>query len=123
MKQKIFFVLCILLVAAEGCYFDKENELYGVSKPCNAGTVTYSQTITALINQYGCLNCHSSNNPSANINLQSYTAVKAQADNGRLSGAINHTPGFAPMPMGGFKMSDCDLKKVKAWIDAGSPNN
>ena len=123
MKQKKLLTQLAFIVVLQSCYYDKENELYGVSKPCEPGTVTYSQTITAIIQQYGCLNCHSSNNPSANINLQSYTGIKMQAGNGKLFGALNHSPGFTPMPMGGFKMADCDLKKIKAWIDAGSPDN
>ncbi|MFN2440044.1 MAG: hypothetical protein ABR503_12650, partial [Chitinophagaceae bacterium] len=60
---------------------------------------------------------------SGNISLGDYTSVKTQVNNGKLFGAINHAPGFSPMPQGANKMSQCDINKVKAWVDAGAPNN
>jgi hypothetical protein len=38
-------------------------------------------------------------------------------------GAITHAPGFTPMPQGGAKLPACEIAKIKAWVDAGSPNN
>ncbi|HEU4471685.1 MAG TPA: hypothetical protein VFR58_11410 [Flavisolibacter sp.] len=110
-------MLCVLFAA--GCSSDNEEDL---TPTCNTSNVTFSGTITGLINQYSCLNCHG-NNPSAPFSLVSYANVKAKVDDGRLFGAINHSTGFSPMPKGLPKMSQCDINKVKAWIDAGAPNN
>jgi hypothetical protein len=55
--------------------------------------------------------------------LEGYSNVKAKVTDGRLFGAINHSPGYAPMPDGQPKMDQCDINKVKTWIDAGAPNN
>jgi hypothetical protein len=55
--------------------------------------------------------------------LDTYAGVKAKVDDKRLWGAINHFDTFSPMPQGYGKMSDCDIKKVGAWINAGAPNN
>ena len=90
---------------------------------CDTSNVTYSVTITGLINTYKCKNCHNNTFMPAGINAESYASLKVPALNGRLYGALSHTSPYISMPLGGPKMSDCDLAKVKAWIDAGAPNN
>jgi hypothetical protein len=121
MKRKFLIMLGFTAVIISGCYYDKEDLLYGGT--CDTSTTTYSATITGILNNYGCMNCHVGGNPSGGINLESYANVKAYVDNGKLYGSISHASGFIPMPDGAAKMSSCDLKKVKAWIDAGAPNN
>ena len=56
-------------------------------------------------------------------NQDGYNNVKVAAANGKLYGAISHSEGFAPMPQGGNKMTACHINKIKAWIDAGAPEN
>lgn len=115
------FLFFLLAVAATGCYYDKEDELYNCQ--VDAAGVKYSTTVKDLLLSYGCLGCHSAASPSGGITLSTYAGLKAVADNGRFYGAITHAAGFSPMPQGGDKMSACDIKKIKAWIDAGAPNN
>ena len=119
MNRKIVACLTLAVVLA-GCYYDVEEELYGTCQPVN---VTYSQTITNILTGHSCLGCHSGNSPSGNVNLQGYQNVKARVNDGRLLGAISHANGHAPMPQGGPKLTSCDISKVKAWIDAGAPDN
>jgi hypothetical protein len=119
MRRSLMALLIVALFT--GCYYNVEEEIYG---NCDTSNVTYSQTITNILNNYACLNCHG--NPTANgapFSLNTYASLKAQVDAHRLFGAINHEAGFAPMPQGAPKMSQCDINKVKAWIDAGAPNN
>ena len=120
MNRKLTIAILITTVALGSCYYDVEEELYGV---CNTGTVTYSSTINGIISNYGCRTCHGSSNPSGGFSLVTYDNVKAKVNDGRLIGAINHMAGFAPMPQGAQKMTQCDINKVQAWIDAGAPNN
>lgn len=121
MKKTILILSIFCTIVVSSCYYDKEDLLYGNN--CNTTNVTYSSTITVLLNNYGCLGCHVGANPSGGINLETHANVKTVIDNGRLFGAINHASGFVPMPDGGAKMTPCDISKVKAWIDAGAPNN
>ena len=93
--------------------------LYGTT--CDTTKVTYATTITSLLNNYGCLGCHVGANPTGGINLDTYSGIKTVVDNGRLWGAVTHSPGYKPMPDGAAKMNPCDINKVKAWIDAGAP--
>jgi hypothetical protein len=109
-------------ICLSGCYYDSEEELYGAGS-CDTSHITYSTTITGIINNYGCLTCHSGVAPVAGFTLESYSDVKAKVLDNRLLGAINHDPGFAPMPQNLPKMSDCDITKVRLWIEAGAPNN
>jgi hypothetical protein len=121
--KKIIAIFFLSATVISSCYYDVEEELYGSGGPCDTAGTTYSTTVVSLLQNYGCLGCHSGASASGNIRLDSYNNVKIQADNGRLFGAINHSAGYAPMPQGGNKMLSCDINKIKAWIDAGSPNN
>jgi hypothetical protein len=119
MKKTLILLAGIFVLSS--CYYNKEDLLYGTD--CDTTNVTYSSTITGLLNNYGCLGCHVGGNPSGGINLETYNNVKAVVENGRLYGAITHSPGFNPMPDGAAKMNPCDINKIKAWIEAGASNN
>ncbi|MFY7849287.1 MAG: hypothetical protein ACOVSS_09495, partial [Bacteroidia bacterium] len=67
-----------------------------------------------------CGSCHSS---PQRLDLSTWQAVKSAAESGRLMGALEHKPGYLPMPQGTPKWSDCDLGKVRTWIRDGMPNN
>ena len=121
MKAIIIIFFFASATGITSCYYDNEEELYNCT--VDAASVKYSTTVTSIINSYGCIGCHSGPSPSGSLNFSTYAGVKGVADNGRLYGAINHDPGFVPMPQGGGKMSGCDIKRIKAWIDAGAPNN
>jgi cytochrome c551/c552 len=85
---------------------------------CDSTLFTYSGSITKIINT-NCIACHQ----SGIVLLNSYTSVKALVDNGRFLGAIKHQSGFQPMPSPYVMLSDCDMKKIAKWINAGAQNN
>jgi hypothetical protein len=122
MKTILSILLVLLLPILNGCYYDKEEELYGAN-PCDTNNVSYSVTVAGLMNNYGCLGCHSESSPSGNIILSNYAGVKSRVMDGSLWGSINHNSGFKAMPQASGKMSTCDLSRIKAWIDSGAPNN
>jgi hypothetical protein len=121
MKKRISILFATSLFVVSGCYYDKEDLLYG-NINCDTANVTYTQTIRSILTNNSCMSCHAGTGASGGINLDTYTNVKAIADNGKLYGSITHAPGYVAMPQGGT-MSACDIKKIKAWIDAGSVNN
>ena len=120
MKTKLI-VLFVFGSLITSCYYDSEEELYNCS--VDAASTKYATTLAPIFTSYGCVSCHNNGGPSGGVALENYAGVKAAVTSGRLYGAINHEPGFAPMPQGGSKMNACDIRKVKAWIDAGAPNN
>jgi hypothetical protein len=83
----------------------------------------YAAHIAPII-QANCYSCHSNANVSVSgISLEGHANLIKKVSDGRLWGAINHMAGFTPMPQGGAKLSDCNISKIKAWIDAGALNN
>jgi hypothetical protein len=110
-----------LVFSLNSCYYDKGGI---IPVNCDTTNVTYSITITQILNHYKCRDCHSS--PPSNgapFSLVTYAEVKQRVDDGKLWGAINHLNGFAPMPQNGQMMSQCDINKVGAWIAHGAPEN
>ena len=121
MKKTAIASVTFLSLLLSGCYYHKEDQLNPV--PCDDSNVTYSTTIKSILAKYECTTCHTGPAPSGNFVLTSYSSVKAKVLDNRLLGAISHASGFSPMPQGGQKLSDCEISKVKKWIDAGAPEN
>jgi hypothetical protein len=92
------------------------------STSCDTSVVRYSTSIIPIL-QNKCIGCHSGAAPQGNVDLTTYANVKSYVTLGKFAGAVNHTPGFYPMPKYGPKLPDCDIAKIRIWIAAGSPNN
>ena len=110
----------INLIAAwiqQGAKNNECNENYGA---CETSNVKYSAFVQPLI-QARCQGCHSGSAPQGGINLSTYANVKTLAGNGKLYAAVTRTSDW--MPKGGAKLDACTLDKLKAWIDAGAPEN
>ena len=117
--RKLFpFLICILTLVS--C--KKDNLGQEVNPDCVTTNVSFSSTISGIINT-NCLSCHGYGNPSGGFSLTTYSGVKAKVDDGRLLGAVSHSPGYSPMPDGAPKLSQCDIAKIKSWIEAGALNN
>ncbi|HVZ56797.1 MAG TPA: hypothetical protein VG870_09090 [Chitinophagaceae bacterium] len=127
LRNQLSFLLAgglTLALAFSGCYYDIKEQLYPATGTCDTSNISYSQTIVSILTHNGCLTCHGgSASAGGNISLDHYTGVKTYVDNGRLYGSISQQPGYIAMPLGGNKMSRCDLKKVSAWIRGGAVNN
>jgi uncharacterized membrane protein len=88
---------------------------------CDVSNVSFVNFVKPAL--ASCVSCHTAGNTGGGINLDSYAGFKSAAQSGKLFGSINWSAGFKAMPTGGTKLSDCTIKKVKAWIDAGALNN
>jgi hypothetical protein len=120
----VLFSLIILVAVLSSCYYDIEDQLYPDNGNCDTtATVNYSSTVKAILSNNNCMGCHSGTSASGGINLDSYAGVSTVAQNGKLYGSIARLAGYSAMPQGGIKMSNCDILKLKKWIDGGSPNN
>jgi hypothetical protein len=94
----------------------------GCTSACDTSNVKYSVQVKTIIDA-NCKGCHSGSSPQGGIDLSSYDLVKAQVTANKLYQSISHTGGVSPMPKGGNKLSDCQIRAVKIWVDAGTPNN
>jgi hypothetical protein len=117
----IFILSSIIISSLNSCYYDKSDLLYP-DTACDTSAVKYSTTILPVLSS-NCIGCHGGSTPSAAISLDTYTGVKQQVDNGRLWGAVSHSPNYSPMPKNNSKLSNCNLEKIRIWIAAGAPNN
>jgi mono/diheme cytochrome c family protein len=89
---------------------------------CDTSVFTYSGAVQSIMSNK-CVGCHNPSNLGGNIDLSTYTAVKAVGLNGKLYGSIAHQAGYSPMPKNAAKLSDCEITQVQKWISAGSLNN
>jgi len=119
-------ILALLILA--GCYYDNEEELYpNQNTGCDTTNVTFAGTVLPVIDA-NCKTCHSGGFPQGNVRLEDYASISAagkipEGQYGSLYGSVNHSQGNSPMPKNGNKLPDCTIKQIKAWIDAGTPNN
>jgi len=116
--------LILFTIIISSCYYDIEEQLYPGNGNCDTtAAVNYTSTVKAILSNNNCMGCHSGAGASGGINLDTYTGIKTVAQNGKLYGSVARLPGFSAMPQGGNKMSNCDILKLKKWIDAGALNN
>lgn len=118
---RYIFGLVIMSLLATGCYYDNEEELYGISE-CETANMSYLLDIAPIL-ALSCFPCHRNDVADGSVKLGSYSEVKIWVNNGALLGAINHESGFSPMPKVGGKLPDCTIEKIVSWIDAGAPDN
>ena len=112
----------LIMIGITSCYYDNAEELYPQPIECDTLNVTYSQTIVPIMST-NCDFCHSGSAPSANVRTDTYDDLKIIADNDRLWGSINHESGYSSMPKDRPKLNDCDLKKIRVWLDNGALND
>jgi hypothetical protein len=100
---------------------------YNSCESCDTTNVTYAQAIEPLIANNCAGGCHAGATPSGGLDLMNYPVLHQVATDGRLEGAINHLPGFTPMPFSTvqppLKLSQCKIDKIMNWIAQGAPNN
>ncbi len=104
------------------CYENSLEELSG-SGNCDTADISYSRDINPII-AISCAisGCHHAGTVET-FPLASYHDVKAEAETGLLLKSINHEPGVAAMPKSASKLTDCDIGRITAWINAGGPDN
>jgi hypothetical protein len=118
-------VAALLAVAATGpgCTYS-----HGDPLPCTADTlaVTYSAVVSPIIKANCRDACHNTANYQTLGGFQNYdvfATLQGQALTGRLMSCLRHEPGYPAMPQGQAKLSDCDLARIQAWVNAGALNN
>ena len=116
-----FLPVLLILVVVLSCSKKNEEELSG-GTTCNSTNMTYDTNIKPIL-QSACFSCHGNGLSQDGINFDTYAGVKAVADNGKLVGAITHASGFSPMPQSAPKLSDCNINKIKDWVNHGALNN
>lgn len=96
--------------------------------------ISYKTHVLPILKQ-DCYRCHDAqhyqNLALGALNMENFSEVKywstpANGQNGQswMIGNLLHQPGFKPMPYDGVGGPDaCQIALIKAWVDAGAPNN
>lgn len=119
--MKSFISALLIIFSISACYYDNEQEIKGTTT-CDTSAVKYSVQIVKIMDD-NCNGCHSTSSNQGNVILDTYEAVKGYTLDGSLYGSVNWDSKYSPMPKNGAKMDDCNIATIKAWIDAGAPNN
>jgi hypothetical protein len=90
--------------------------------PCDTVNMKYAANIEPIL-QVHCYSCHGNGNINGGVSLDTYNKVQQQASNGLLYNVISHASGYPAMPYQLPKLPDCDINKIKDWIDRGYQNN
>lgn len=88
---------------------------------CDTANMSYANNILPII-QTNCNGCHSGSEPSGGYDYTTYGGILGSIESGKLYNAILQNGDAVPMPPS-FSLTACEIKKVKAWIDNGYPNN
>lgn len=111
---KIFFSVLTLLILMESCKKEKKEDVID----CSGVSPSYNSDVMPIINA-NCLSSGCHNTGSSNGDYTSYSGLKAVASSGTLESRVvtNKTmPATSPLSLE-------DRKKIKCWINSGSPNN
>jgi len=132
MKNRLAAVALLLLLS--GCVHKGDTLLQATG--CMADTlhsVSFATNIQPLLRAYcATAGCHSGSPAQSSLNLDSavaYTQItlplKGYIDTANPTGSLFYQTLISttdPMPPTG-RLSDCNLKLIRNWIAAGTPNN
>lgn len=102
------------------CVSNKEEDLPKNPNNCDTLAMSYAGDIASLFKNNRCLDCHSSQTATAGIILDNYQSVVNNAD--KIYPAISWPAGTPPgkqMPVGGPKVSQCEIDQFAAWMNQG----
>ncbi len=121
----MFFIICSILLFAIACEKTSEDKINPqADNSCDTINIKYSVNIVPILSD-NCYRCHGagSNTGSGGIVLEGYDNLLPYILDQKFFGNITHAPGFIPMPFDGGKLSDCDINKIRSWLDRGAINN
>ena len=116
------FLAVLIISFSQGCYYDVEDILYPPSAPCDTSETTYNTTILPIIVNE-CYVCHDAATALGDVILEPHSELEVYALDGSLYCTIDHGSGCNEMPKNGNKISECDIRKIKRWIDNGALEN
>jgi hypothetical protein len=123
-NSKLLSILVFICITVASCSKDNEQEI--TDNPgggtCDTVNVKYATGVVPIL-QANCYSCHGNGASEGGVSLDNYNAVRTRADNESLLGSITHASGHSPMPKNGAKLSDCNINKIRSWVNNGALNN
>ncbi|MEI6948552.1 c-type cytochrome domain-containing protein [Paraflavisolibacter sp. H34] len=133
MKQIFSFLLAMAVTGLVVVSCSKDDEQTVSPKPpapenpdsgntCATANMKFSTDIRPIL-VANCFECHGNGEEEEGVNFDTYEGVRKVAKNGELVGTISHAPGYKKMPYKRAKLPDCEIARIKAWVDQGYLNN
>lgn len=118
-RLKALAGVAVLPLLFWGCaynYQEKKQEIVVPGPVCDTSTRYAWANVEPIFQDQGCMGCHETQLPllANKENFQVYIT----GNRSRFEDAINFR-GTSPMPKGGSRMPDADIKKIEAWICQG----
>ena len=105
----------LVIIAVTSCESETAND-------CSGSTPTYTADIAPILDA-SCAKsgCHDAVTVQNGVNLSSYATASAISQEERFLAVIEHRSGFPAMPFDGPKLPDNQIRLLKCWVEAGSP--
>lgn len=114
----------IIGFTSSGCYYDVDEELNpkDTTSVCDTTALNFEK-ISAVFAQGTCLDCHTGATASGGLDLSTYagTSLYLASSSATFVYRIKDAGPDEIMPPSGTKLNDCNVSKIKAWINAGFP--
>ena len=120
--KKVLLLSPFLVFIIFSCSKNNEQEMAPATTTCESNNMTFATNIKPILQNF-CFGCHGNGLSQNGISFDTYAGVKSVADNGKLVGAISHASGFLAMPQSAPKLSECNINKIKNWVNSGALNN
>lgn len=121
------FSACIMYScskSSEDALTDPDPNPGGGNNTCDTSSIQYAADIVPILSA-NCYSCHgeNTNSGSMGIVLEGHANIQPKATSGTLLGVVTHASGFPAMPKDASKLSECNINKIRAWVNAGAPDN
>lgn len=116
----------VIVIGSTGCYYDVDvdDELNSkdTTSVCDTAAMDYA-SIRSVFDIGTCLTCHSGANADAGLDLSTYAGTSQYLTSSSSTLIDRITVGNTGdiMPPSGNKLSDCNVSKVKAWLNNNFP--
>lgn len=130
--KKVFGIISLITIFAYACTKSGGTPPEENNNPdpppggntCDTANMKYMDDVVPILTT-NCYRCHGTTTNSGSFGrvLEGYDNLKPYAESGTLMGVITHAQGFIPMPQDAAKLTDCNINKIRSWIENGMQNN
>ncbi len=120
--NKILTLAAFAALVILSCKKDEHTTPNTSKYDCTGVTPTYDAKIKAILDKSCAVSgCHDAKTAAEKIDLTTYALAKSHTAHDHFLKSIEHASGVQPMPKGGAKLADDQIKLIACWIQNGAP--
>lgn len=116
MMKNVLIVAGICLVLFISCTSDKADLLHPAGNDCAGMNASFTNDVLPII-QANCGGCHGAGSTNGPGPLTNYTEIRNAA------ARIKTSVVTGSMPLNAAPLSAAETRKIRCWVDSGTPNN